>query len=161
MFKENRIIYDMGALKKVTTALDITKPKADTYKESLHDNATSGAWNSEKIETAQKVSVKVKDIVDDVRNKLKKVFWEMPKDAGKNLTSMLSKATLTFPAWLWTKTTQWPANLAKLITSGILVINAEIWEKLDGPARVMVRINNRIQNVIGGIGGHGHAHAAA
>lgn len=154
MFRENRIIYDMGALKKVTTALDITKPKADTYKESLHDNNTSGAWNSEKIETAQKVSVKVKDIADDIRSKLKNVFWEMPKDASKKLTSMLSKATLTFPAWLWTKTTQLPANLSKLVTSGVLVINAEIWEALDAPARLMVRMNNRVQSIIGGNGGH-------
>lgn len=149
-----------GRLDKVVTALDITKPKAQTYAESLHDNATAGHWNNEQIEAAKAVSFPIKGLMDETRTKLKEVFWDTPKNWGKSLTAMLAKPVFLVPAWLWGKTTQIPTALTKLATSGILIANAELWKLLDAPARLMVKTNEKIQNALGaGGGGHAPAHA--
>lgn len=160
MFREKRLAQkDLGGMDSVVKALDITKPKAQTYAESLHDNASAGPWNSEKIEAAKSISFPIKGIMDEVRTKAKEVFWDTPKGWTKSLAGMLAKPVFMVPAWLWSKTTQLPAALTKLVTSGILVANAELWQALDYPARLMVRTNEKIQHALGtGGGGHAPAH---
>lgn len=150
-----------GAMGKALDAIDITKDKADVYEHLLHSNKTSGEWNTGKIEAARKGAVDIKAIGNETRGKLKEALWDLPGQIGKKLLQGLSKPIFTIPAWLWTKTTQIPANLTKLVTSGLLVANAELWEKLDAPARLMIKTNEKVQAAIEGLGGGGHGHAAA
>lgn len=162
MFREKRLSQkDLGGMDSVIKALDITKPKAQTYAESLHDNASSSPWNSEKIENAKAVSFPIKGVMDEVRTKAKEVFWDTPKGWGKSLASMLAKPVFMVPAWLWSKTTQLPAAVTKLVTSGVLIANAELWQALDYPARLMVKTNEKIQHALGAGGGGGQALAPA
>lgn len=150
-----------GAMSKVVDAINPMKDKADVYAHLLHANETSGPWNSKRIEVARQGAVDIKAIGNETRGKLKEALWDLPGQIGKKLLQGLSKPIFTIPAWLWTKTTQIPANLTKLVTSGLLVANAELWEKLDAPARLMIKTNEKVQAAIEGLGGGGHGHAAA
>lgn len=167
LFEEKYLInlHDSeGFMDKAKTAVDITMPKAETYEKSLHNSPTSSQWNAEQIEEAKAVSFPIKGVMDDTRSKLKDVFWETPKKWSKNIASMLSKPVFLLPAWVWGKTTQLPAAITKLVTSGVLVVNAEFWKLLDKPAKLLVKAENKLQNWIGadGTGGAGHGgHAPA
>lgn len=149
-----------NAIDQVVSVINPTLNKADVYANVLHNNATSGPWNSKRIEEARKNSVDIKAVGNETRTQLKEALWNLPGQIGQKLLKGLSKPLFTIPAWLWTKTTQIPANLTKLITSGVLVANAELWETLDLPARLMLKTNEKIQNAIDGLGGGGHGHAA-
>ena len=150
-----------GLMGKLISTVDLTKDKAEVYEGLLHNNASTSPWNSEKIEIARKASVKIKDVMNDTRAALKEALWTLPGKIGKNILKALSKPVFSFPPWLWTKTTQIPANLSKLVTSGMTVVNAEFWQALDAPARLMIKTNEKVQAVIDGLGGGGHGHAAA
>ncbi len=144
-----------GFLDKSKIALDPTLPKAESYEKSLHNSPTSSQWNAEQIEKARAVSFPIKGVMDTTRDKLKNVFWETPKEWSKSLASMLAKPVLLVPAWIWGKTTQLPAALTKLVTSGILVANAEFWQFLDQPAKLLVKAEEKLQAKIGA-GGSSH-----
>lgn len=151
-----------GMMEKLTGAINPLKEKADVYANLLHNNETTSPWNSQKIEMARKGSVDIKAVGNETRKQIKEALWDLPGQMGKKLLKGLSKPLFTFPAWLWTKTTQVPANIAKLVTSGIVVANAEIWQALDAPARKMVQADKWLQDKIEGLGGggHGHGHGA-
>ena len=151
-----------GIMEKLTGAINPLTDKADVYANLLHNNETTSPWNSEKIKKAREGSVDIKAVGNETRNQIKEALWDLPGQIGKKLLKGLSKPLFTFPAWLWTKTTQLPANVAKLVTSGIVVANAEIWQALDAPARWMVAADQKLQKKIDGLGGggHGHGHAA-
>ncbi|MBP9770869.1 hypothetical protein KBC97_01770 [Candidatus Gracilibacteria bacterium] len=153
---------DGGTMENIAGALNPLKEKADVYANLLHNNDKTSSWNSHKIEVARQGSVDIKAVSNGTRNRIKEALWDLPGQAGKKLLKALTEPILTFPAWLWTKTTQLPSNLFKLVTSGAVVINAEMWQALDAPARLMIKTNNKIQAAIDGLGGggHGHGHAA-
>jgi hypothetical protein len=150
-----------GLVENLVSTVDLTKDKPTIYENLLHNNASTSPWNSNKIEMARQAAVKIKDVMNDTRAALKEALWTLPGQIGKNILKALSKPVFSFPPWLWTKTTQIPSNLSKLVTSGLTVVNAEFWQALDAPARLMVRTNEKVQAVIDGLGGGGHGHAAA
>lgn len=150
-----------GLVESIASTVDLTKDKPTIYENLLHNNASTSPWNSNKIEMARKAAVKIKEVVNETRDALKKALWDLPKEFGKTLLKGLSKPVFTIPAWLWTKTTQIPSNIAKLATSGLTVVNAEFWQALDAPARLMIRTNEKVQSVLDNIGAGGHGHAAA
>jgi hypothetical protein len=150
-----------GIVGKLVDTVDLTQDKADVFAKLLHANESSGPWNTEMINIARKASVKIKEVMNETRDALKEALWTLPGQIGKKLLKGLSKPVFTIPAWLWTKTTQIPTNLSKLVFSGILVANAELWKALDAPARLMIKTHEKVQGVIDGLGGGGHGHAAA
>lgn len=148
MFKE-KFLIGHSFLDKVKAAVDPRLSTAESYEKSLHSNETSGAWNSEKIEHARAMSVPIASIANATRDNLRKVFVEAPKEIGKGLASLLSRTVFTVPAWIFTKAIQIPQNLTKLVTSGLLVANAELWDKIGAIPRAMISTNDKIHAKLG------------
>lgn len=161
MFKEKRLINSHGGggggssgniLKKVTSAFDPRKTKAEAYATTLHNNATSSPWNEKKIERAQEVSMNIGNIATDVRNSIKKALWDSPRHFVGNLLNVLNRSIFDLPAWAFTKIKHLAIDTpAKLLTSMGVIGVAEVSEATDYPAKIAHRTRQKVGNVLGKI----------